>query len=68
MDQYTRQEHKIECPWICGQQNVRAFARDNTEQNTESGYTPSPTIQFKIPDSTGLEGRDSTNYATATNL
>ena len=50
---------------ICGQQNVRDSARDNTAQNTSS-----PRIKIKIPDpvkdetwAAGLEGMDSTNLA-----
>ena len=36
MDQNTRQVNKGEPPWICGQQNVRTTARDNTGQNTQN--------------------------------
>ena len=57
---------------MCGQHNVRVFAGDNTGQNTKD-TRPSPRIEIKIPDPTGnrtraawLEGRDSTNHATAT--
>ena len=60
---------------MCGQHNVRASAGDSTEQNTDKGQTPNPRIGIKIPDpagnrtrSAGLEGRDSTDHATATDL
>ena len=62
-------------PEICGQQNVRATARDNTGQTTVKGHTPNARIEIKIPDptgnrtrATGLEGRNSTNLATAMDL
>ena len=52
---------------MCGQHNVRASAEDNT------GHTPNPRTDIKIPDpagngtrAAGLEGRDSTDHATAT--
>ena len=55
---------------MCGQHNVRASAGDRTEHK---GHTPNPRIEIKIPDpagnrirATGLEGRDSTEHATAT--
>ena len=58
---------------ICGQQNVRALARDNTGQNIEKGYTLSLMIEIKISDIDGnrtrdarLEGSNSTDDATAT--
>ena len=54
---------------MCGQHNVRASAG----QNTDKGYTPDPRKGIKIPDpagnrtrAAGLEGRNSTDYATAT--
>ena len=59
---------------MCGQHNVRAYAEDNTEQNTDKGHTqtPNPRTEIKIPDpagnrtpAAGLEGRDSTYHATA---
>ena len=57
---------------MCGQHNVRASARDSTGQNTDKGYTPNPRIGIKIPEpagnrtrAAGLEGRDSTDHATA---
>ena len=58
---------------MCGQHNVRASAEDNTGQNIDKGHTPNPRTEIKIPDpagnrtrAAGLEGRDSTNHATAT--
>ena len=58
---------------MCGQHNVRAFAEDNTGQNTDKGHTSNPRTEIKIPDpagnrtrAAGLEGRDSTDHATAT--
>ena len=51
---------------MCGQHNVMAFAKDNTGQNTDKGHTPNPRTEIKIPDPAGLEGRDSTDHATAT--
>ena len=60
---------------MCGQQNVRASAEDNTGQNTDKGHTPNPRIGIKILDpagnrtrAAGLEGRDSIVYATATEV
>ena len=57
---------------MCGQHNDRAPAKDSTGQNTDKGHTPSPRICIKIPDPAGngtrtarLEGRDSTDHATA---
>ena len=65
--------HKGGHPSICGQHNVRASAEDNTEQNTQKGHTPNPRREIKIHDLAwnrtrviGLEGRDSTDQATAT--
>ena len=58
---------------MCGQYNVRASAGDSTEQNTDKGHTLNPRTGIKIPDPAGngtraavLEGRDSTDHATAT--
>ena len=55
----------------CGHHNVRAFAEDNTRQHTKD--RPNPRIGVEIPDpagnrtrASGLEGRDSTDHATAT--
>ena len=60
---------------MCGQHNVRASAEVNTGQNTEKGHAPNPRTEIKIPDpagdrpqATGLEGRDSTDHATATDM
>ena len=60
---------------MCGQQNVKATARDNTGQNTDKGHTPNPRIGIKILDpagnrtrAAGLEVRNSTAHATATVL
>ena len=54
-----------------GQHNVRASAGNNTGQNTKD--TPNPRTEIKIPDPAGnqtraaeLEGRESTDHATAT--
>ena len=62
-----------EPPWICVQHNVRTLAEDSTGQNTDKGQTPKPRIWIKIPDpagnrtrAAGLECRDSTAHATAT--
>ena len=59
-------------PAICGQQNVRATARNKTGQNTDKGHISSPRIEIKIPEPAGnltrapnLEGRDSTDLARA---
>ena len=59
---------------MCGEHNVRATAGYNIGQNTDKGHRSRPEIEIKISDPTGnriwtagLEGRDSTNYATATN-
>ena len=58
---------------MSGQHNVRASAEDNTGQNTDEGHTPNLRIDFKIlgpagnrTRAAGLEGRDSTDHATAT--
>ena len=61
---------------MCGQHNVRDSAGDNTGQNTHKGHTPNPRTEIKIfepaelgpppPRRAGLEGRDSTDHATAT--
>ena len=58
---------------MCGQHNVRASAEDNTGQNTAKGHTSNPRTEIKIPDpagnrtrAAGLEGRESTDHATAT--
>ena len=60
---------------MCGQHNVRASAGDNTGQNTDKGHTLNPRTEIKIPDpagnrtrAAGLEGRDSTDHAMATDL
>ena len=56
-----------------GQYNDRAITRDNAGQNRDERHTPSPTIGIKISEhagnrtlAAGLEGRDSTDHATAT--
>ena len=58
---------------MCGQYNARASAGNITGQNTEKGHTTNPRIGIKIPEpvgnrtrAAGLEGRDSTDHATAT--
>ena len=55
---------------MCGQHKVRASAEDNTDK----GHTPNPRTEIKILDpignrtrTIGLEGRDSTDHAMATN-
>ena len=60
---------------MCGQHNVRASAEDNIGQKTDKGHTHNPGTEIKIPDPTGnrtraagLEGRDSTDHATATDF
>ena len=60
---------------MCSQHNVRASAGDSTGQNIDKGQTSNPRIGIKIPDPTenrsragGLEGRDSTDHDTATNV
>ena len=57
---------------MCGQHNVRDSAGDITGQNTKDTH-PFPGQKLKIPDpagnltlAVGLEGRDSTDDATAT--
>ena len=58
---------------MCGQHNFSAYsAGDNIRQNTDKGHTPNPRTEIKIPDPAGnliraakLEGRDSTDHATA---
>ena len=57
---------------MCGQHNIRASAEDNTGQNTDRGHTLNHRTEIKIPDpagnrtrAAGLEGRDSTDHATA---
>ena len=54
---------------MCGQHNVR----DSAEDNTDKEHTPNPRTEIKILDpagnrtrAAGLEGRDSTDHATAT--
>ena len=58
---------------MCGQHNVRASAEDSTGQNTDNEHTANPRTGIKIPDPTGnrtrvagLDGKDSTDHATAT--
>ena len=60
---------------MCGQHNVRGPAGDSTGENTDKGHTPNPGIGIKIPDpagnrtrAAGLQGRDSTDHATATDF
>ena len=60
---------------MCGQHNDRASAEDNTGQNSDKGDTPNPRTEIKIPHpagnrtrAAGLEGRDSTDHATATGV
>ena len=75
MDQNTRHIHKGGPPSMCGQHNVRASTGDSIGQNTDKGHTPNPRIEIKIPDpagnrtwAAGLEGRDSTDHATAMDI
>ena len=72
MDQKTREIHKDGAPWMCIQHNVRASARDNTEQNTDKGHT-CPRIENNISDprresypGRRIEGKDSTDQVKAT--
>ena len=58
---------------MCGQHNVRASAEDNTGQDTDKRRTPNFKTENKFPDpagnrtrAAGLEGRESTDHATAT--
>ena len=58
---------------MCGQHNVRVSAEDNKGQNTDKGHTTNPRTEIKTPDpagnrtrAAGLEGRDYTDHATAT--
>ena len=51
---------------MCGQHSVRAYAEDNTGQNTD---TPNPRAEIKVPDpagnrtrAAGLEGRDNQEF------
>ena len=60
---------------MCGQHNARASVEDNTGQNRDKGHTPYPRTEIKIPDSAGnrtrvagVEFRDSTDHATATDI
>ena len=58
---------------MCGQRNVRASAEDNTGQNTKDTH-PIPGQKLKFDPAgnrtraVGLEGRDSTDHATATDI
>ena len=57
---------------MCGQHNMRASAGDNTGQNTKGTHPiPGQKLKFLTPQGIELgpprlEGRDSTNHATAT--
>ena len=56
---------------MCVQHNVKAYTSDNTGQNTHKGHAPSSRIEIKLSEharAVGLEGRDSTAYATAEDL
>ena len=57
-----------------GQHNVRA-STETAQDRTQTKDTPNPRIGVKIPDpagnqirAAGLEGRDSTDHATAMDL
>ena len=57
---------------MCGQHYVRVTRRQHRTEH--KGHTPSPRIEIEIPDPAGnrtraaeLEGRDSTDHATAKN-
>ena len=52
IDPNTR-KHKYRPYCICGQQNLRVSARDNTGQH--KGHIPSPKNEIEIPDPTGIE-------------
>ena len=51
VDKNISQITRAGLPEICAQKNVKATARDNIGQNIDKGYTPSPKIEMKIPDS-----------------
>ena len=51
---------------MCGQHNVMTSAEDSTGQNTDKGHTPNPDPAGNRTRAAGLEGRDSTDHATAT--
>ena len=60
---------------MCDQHNIRTIAANNTGKNTDKGHIPIPMIKIKIPDpagnrtrTAGLEGRDSTGHAMATDV
>ena len=57
LDQNTRQIHKGEPPWMCGQHIARASAEDNTGQNTDKGHTLNPRTEIKIPNRAGNRTR-----------
>ena len=52
LGQNTRQIHKGEPPWMCGQHNVRASAKDNTQDRTQTKDThsiPGQKLKFLNP-------------------
>ena len=56
-----------------GEHIIRVTYGDNAGQNTDKGHTTNPRIKIKISDpagnrtqAAGLEGRDSTDHASAT--
>ena len=60
---------------MCGQHNVKASAGDSIGQITDKGHILNPRTELKIPDpagkrawAAGLEGRDSTDHATAIDM
>ena len=57
VNQNTREIHREGLPDICGQHNLRATIRDNTEQNTDKRHTPSSRIEIKISDPAGNRTR-----------
>ena len=67
MKQSTRQDHKGEAPWICGQENARIIARKNTAQNTKDITGPMIDITISDPAVPRIEPRpraaDSTDDA-----
>ena len=50
---------------MCGQNNVRASAENNTGQNIDKGHTPNPRTEIKIPDTAGNRTRAAGNRTQA---
>ena len=62
MEQNTRQELKGATPLICGQQNIKAISRDNTDK----GHSPRIFLKFLNPPAIEPAKRYSTNHTIAT--